>query len=91
MELVIPIYLVIVNLTAFIAMGWDKRKAKKGAWRTPEKTLFLLAVLGGSPGAIAGMYTFRHKTKHIKFVIGMPTILLVQIIVAGVILFHWWG
>lgn len=88
MKYVISAYFIIVNLTAFLAMWRDKRKAKKKAWRTPEKTLFLLALLGGSPGAIAGMYTFRHKTKHIKFVIGMPMILILQIIAVGAILIY---
>ena len=60
-------------------MGLDKRKAKKNLWRIPEKTLFLSAILGGSAGAIAGMYVFHHKTRHWYFVIGMPLILVIQI------------
>ena len=73
-------YVVIINIVAFIMMGIDKWKAKKRAWRIPEATLFILAGVGGSIGAIAGMYTFRHKTKHRSFVWGMPAILIVQII-----------
>ena len=84
---VIAGYLVFMNLIAFIAMGVDKSKAKRGAWRIPEKTLFLLSLLGGSIGSLAGMYTFRHKTRHMKFVIGMPAVLLLHIVVAGVFLY----
>ena len=75
-------YLLLVNLIAFSLMGIDKRKARTGAWRIPEKTLFLSAILGGSIGAIIGMQLFRHKTKHQSFVIGMPAILIVQILLA---------
>lgn len=70
-------YLAIMNVIAFAAMGVDKSRAKRGAWRIPEKTLFSLSLLGGSIGALAGMYTFRHKTKHLKFVAGMPAVLVV--------------
>lgn len=76
-------YLIIINIIAFFLMGIDKKKAQNGAWRIPEKTLFLSALLGGSIGAIAGMQLFRHKTKHRTFVIGMPTILIVQILLAA--------
>lgn len=75
-------YLVIINLVAFALMGIDKGKAKRGAWRIPEKTLFLSAILGGSIGAIAGMQHFRHKTKHWYFKYGMPLILILQLILA---------
>ena len=73
------LYLVILNIAGFISMGIDKAKAKKHAWRIPEKTLFLIAILGGSLGSILGMQVFRHKTKHIQFVVGIPLILVVQI------------
>ena len=75
-------YLIIINVLAFFLMGMDKKKAQTGAWRIPEKTLFLSAILGGSIGAIAGMQLFRHKTKHKTFVIGMPGILIVQLLLA---------
>lgn len=73
-------YLLMINLAGFLLMGVDKRKARKNKWRIPEKTLFLTALLGGSIGSILGMYTFRHKTKHTAFVIGMPCILVLQCI-----------
>lgn len=76
---IVFIYLVIINLIAFLLMAMDKSRARKHQWRIPEKTLFLSAILGGSICAIAGMYTFHHKTKHWYFVIGMPAILIVQI------------
>ena len=74
------IYLVVINLIAFLAMYIDKRRAKYGKWRIPEQTLFVLALIGGSIGAIAGMYTFRHKTKKLRFSIGFPVILVLQIL-----------
>lgn len=76
------IYLIIINIVAFMLMGFDKRRAKRHAWRIPEKTLFGSALLGGSIGAIAGMQVFRHKTKHLSFQIGMPAILTLQIVIA---------
>ena len=69
----------VMNLLAFALMGIDKRRARKGRWRIPERTLFLAALLGGSVGAIAGMWTFHHKTKHWYFVYGMPLILFAQL------------
>ena len=61
-------------------MWLDKRKAKKGRWRIPEKTLFIITALGGGIGTIAGMYTFRHKTQKLQFVIGLPIITILEII-----------
>ena len=77
------VLLAIWNLITFFQMGLDKRKAVKGKWRIPERVLFGLAILGGSIGAIAGMYTFHHKTRHRSFTIGLPAILLVQLSAAG--------
>lgn len=74
-------YLVIMNLAGVAVMGMDKEKAKKHAWRIPEKTLFFVSLIGGSVGTWAGMYLFRHKTKHWYFVIGMPAILILQIMI----------
>ena len=76
------IWLAAANLLGFVLMGADKRRARKGLWRIPEQTLFLSAILGGSVGTIAGMWTFRHKTKHWYFVFGMPLILLAQLAAA---------
>ena len=75
-------YLAAVNLVTFTVYGVDKAKARRGAWRVPEKTLFLLPLLGGSVGALLGMLVFRHKTKHWYFVWGIPLILLAQIALA---------
>lgn len=76
------IYLILMNLIGLFLMGLDKSKAKRHAWRIPERTLFLASLLGGSIGTWAGMYLFRHKTKHWYFVVGMPAILVVQIVAA---------
>ena len=71
-------YLLVANMVGFAIMGIDKSRAKRHAWRIPEKILFLASLLGGSIGTWAGMYVFRHKTKHWYFVVGMPAILLLQ-------------
>ena len=84
--LLLGLYLLAVNLVAFLLMGIDKRKAKKDAWRIPEKTLFLPVLLGGSLGGILGMRTFRHKTKHWYFRFGFPAILVLQLVLAGFLL-----
>ena len=76
----IVIYFVVINLLGFFIMWLDKRKAKKGAWRIPEKTLFIITALGGGIGTTAGMYAFRHKTQKIQFVIGFPLITILEII-----------
>ena len=73
------IYLLAVNLWAFLLMGIDKRRAKKDLWRVKEKTLFLPVLLGGGLGGILGMRTFRHKTKHWYFRYGFPAILILEI------------
>ena len=79
-------YLVLVNACALTLMLADKLKAKKGAWRIPESTLMGIAIAGGSIGAIFGMYLFRHKTKHHKFKLGLPLILMIHLSVIW--LFH---
>lgn len=81
------IYLVAVNLVALLMFGIDKLKARHSFWRIPEKTLILSALLGGSIGALAGMYLFRHKTQHKLFTIGVPFILLLQILCILAILY----
>lgn len=82
---ILRLYLLLINAAAFLLMLADKRKARRGAWRIPEKTLLSAAALGGSVGAIAGMYLFRHKTKHPKFYIGLPLILAAQLAAAAVL------
>lgn len=74
-------WLAAANLLGLILMGADKSRARRGAWRIPEKTFFLLAVLGGSVGCWLGMYLFHHKTRHWYFVVGMPLILIAQILI----------
>jgi len=79
------LYLLAVNLAAFLMMGLDKRRARRERWRIPEKTLFLPVVLGGALGGMLGMRTFRHKTKHWYFRFGFPALLLVQIALLGLL------
>lgn len=74
------IYILIVNLIGFCAMGIDKRRARRHEWRISESTLIAIALLGGSIGSFAGMKKFRHKTKHAKFYVGIPVILALQLI-----------
>lgn len=73
------VFLILINIYSFIIMYLDKQRAKHKKWRVPELTLFILAACLGSPGILMGMYSFRHKTKHIKFTIGIPLILAVQL------------
>ena len=75
----IAAYLIFLNLVGFLIMGEDTRRAKMHRWRISERMLFLVSILGGSIGTWAGMYVFRHKTRHWYFVIGMPLILILQI------------
>ncbi|HJC23582.1 MAG TPA: DUF1294 domain-containing protein [Candidatus Eisenbergiella merdavium] len=84
---ILALYVIIVNIVGFAEMGIDKRRARKGAYRIPEANLFLTAIIGGSIGCIAGMYTFRHKTRHMSFVLGMPAILVAQAAILGYLLF----
>ena len=73
------IYLLLINALGFVLMLVDKWKARKKRWRIPESTLMWIAALGGSIGSLLGMYTVRHKTKHLKFTVGIPLILVAQI------------
>ena len=73
-------YLLLVNLSAFVLMGLDKRRARRDQWRISEKALFLPAVLGGSLGAVLGMRLFHHKTKHWYFRYGLPALLAAQVL-----------
>ena len=76
-------YLIVINIVTFFVYGIDKRKAKQGSWRISEATLLILAVIGGSIGALLGMKVWRHKTMHKKFKYGLPLILIIQIILIG--------
>ena len=80
-------YLILLNAAAFFIMLADKRRARKKKWRIPEATLMTLALLGGSPGILAGMYTFRHKTRHLKFTLGVPLILALQVLILVLIVY----
>lgn len=71
-------YLIIINIIGLAVMGIDKLKAMRNGWRIPEKTLFFVAIIGGSLGSLIGMYTFRHKTKHWYFTTFMPIIFVLQ-------------
>ena len=86
MRTAILIYLIAVNVVAFILYGADKQKARKKKWRISEKALLGIAVIGGSLGAILGMYVFHHKTKHWYFRYGLPLILVIQILVVWFIM-----
>lgn len=86
--LIVVAYFLIVNLIGFAIMGIDKRKAVKGAFRIPEATLFVVALIGGSIGSLLGIYTFRHKTRKWYFVYGMPAILILQIVAIFLLLFY---
>ena len=79
--LFLSLYLVVINVVTFVVYGIDKRRAIKGKWRISEKALIMLAVCGGSIGAWIGMQVFRHKTKHLLFVIGVPLIFFVEIVI----------
>ena len=80
------VYLLIINALGFALMLADKHKARKNLWRIPEATLMTVAALGGSIGSLMGMYAVRHKTKHLKFTVGIPVILVLQIVL-GIVLF----
>ena len=85
---IIAIYLIVINLDAFLLMRSDKRRAQQGRRRVPEATLFLVAVLGGSPGGMLAMRRYRHKTLHSSFTVGMPLICFFEcaLLAAGLII-----
>ncbi|MDY3249542.1 MAG: DUF1294 domain-containing protein [Candidatus Choladocola sp.] len=88
MKAILIIYVTLINLIGFLIMGLDKLKAKRRKWRIPEKTLFTVALLGGSIGTLTGMYVFRHKTRHLSFAIGIPAILVIQLLLIS-FLYTW--
>ena len=80
----LTVYLALINLFTFLQMGWDKRQSKRpGGRRVPERRLFVTAAIGGSLGAVLGMFQFHHKTKHWYFRLGLPLILIAHIALAG--------
>ena len=86
MKLVLPLFFGLMNLAAFAAMASDKGRAVRGARRIPERTLLLLAAVGGSLGALLGMLLFRHKTRHPRFYLGLPILFAAQIALAYLLL-----
>jgi len=90
MSRILIIYLIVVNIIAFVMYGADKHKAKKGKWRISEKALICIAVIGGSIGALFGMYIFRHKTKHGLFRYGIPCILIAQSVLVCFLIRLFW-
>lgn len=71
-------YALLINVAGFVLCFWDKRRAIRHQWRIPELRFFIVALLGGGPGVLAGMYKFRHKTKHKKFTLGIPAIIIAE-------------
>lgn len=86
--LLLLIYLLAVNLAAFVLMGVDKYRAKRDQWRISERMLFLFPLLCGSLGGVLGMQVFHHKTRHWYFRYGLPLLLIVQLVLAGMIYFR---
>ena len=87
LKYIITVYLILFNLIGFFIMLIDKKKAEKHKWRIKESTLLLVSAFGGSIGMLLGMKTFRHKTKHKKFTIGVPAILIIQIVLSLCLLY----
>lgn len=83
---ILVIWLILINIAGFVLMGADKRRARKGMWRIPEKVFFIVSAVGGSLGSLCGMYVFHHKTKHWYFTVGIPVILAVQICAALILI-----
>lgn len=85
-QMPILLFAIVMNVIGFAVMGIDKAKARKHKRRIPEKTIFVISILLGSIGTFTGMYAFRHKTRHMKFVIGIPLILVAQIVLGMILL-----
>lgn len=83
----IIIYVIIMSIISFCQMGMDKNRARKQRWRITERTLFLTAGIGGSFGSLLGMYVFHHKTKHMRFVLGIPALMLIHILLLYLVFF----
>ena len=84
--LIAIIYYVVINIIGFLVMFYDKKMAIKNRWRVSEKTLFLIATIFGSVGIYLGMVVFRHKTKHLKFKIGIPVLMFLEFGIIGYLL-----
>lgn len=80
-------YMLFTSLVLFVLMGIDKKRAVRHEWRIKESALFLIAFIGGAPGGVAGMCIFRHKTKHLSFVVGMPLLAAANIGIAFLLLY----
>ncbi|MBO1263857.1 DUF1294 domain-containing protein [Proteiniclasticum sp. SCR006] len=74
-------YILFINIFSLIIMHIDKNKARKHRWRVSESSLMILGFLGGSIGLLVGMYALRHKTKHVKFTLGVPMLLLLNLLI----------
>lgn len=83
---IILIYLAVVNVAAFMIMGIDKHKAHRHKWRISEKSIFIAGLIGGGIGVLLGMNFFHHKTKHLKFTIGIPMVVLLNIVLFAYLL-----
>lgn len=86
---VLLVFLLLMNALGFLLMCWDKHLAKKHRRRIPEATLMWVAALGGSIGSLIAMYLVRHKTRHPKFYIGIPLLLLLHLALAAAVWWHW--
>lgn len=86
MERVVFIYITVMNILGFVIMGVDKHKAYRHKWRISEKSIFLAGLLGGGLGILLGMSFFHHKTKHLKFTLGIPLVILMNIALLGFLL-----
>lgn len=84
----LPAYIMLINIGSFLTVGFDKRQAKAKAWRVPEKRFFFLSLIGGAIGTYAGMKAFRHKTKHPAFTIGIPLLIILNMIMFYFLLFR---
>ena len=81
------IYITLVNVAAFVVYGIDKWQSQRGGWRISEATLLWIVTAGGGIGALAAMWIMRHKTKHAKFTIGVPAIMITEFVLINVVLY----
>ena len=79
MKVILFFYILVLNCASFFLCAYDKRAARRRKWRVPERTLFLFALLGGGTGLYLGMLLVRHKTRHMKFMIGVPLVILLNL------------